>query len=348
MQQAQSRSSARISAAVTAAAAASMQAAAIAGYGGNARRGGQEGVERHQMQESQASDQKPDIRYLEALNQQALMQQLAEFSGAVSDHSTNSEMAKSYQGDKGPQGRQVRSDNRLPDASIHREEEWGRIGAATTPTASSHRRKPALVRHVDNDDGTSNSTDHDGNNSSLMSDAGVDLGDDENLSDEEAEDDDKDEPRVFFQNGTSMPTSHHAPTRSSQTHSMSTRSSQEFSSVGRSSAHTGALPANQALLPTRITPMGAANLADTSSTPGRNSHQISLANFTAEELINHLMSRQDVHRCDFCRLIFQDAAMYHIHRNMHDKNDLRCCNLCGKMMQDKYDFTAHFLNEHQA
>lgn len=76
-------------------------------------------------------------------------------------------------------------------------------------------------------------------------------------------------------------------------------------------------------------------------------NRISLINFTAEELIAHLMKRDDVHKCQFCCLIFQDAAMYHIHRNMHDKGDIRRCNMCGKLLQDKYDFTAHFLNMHQ-
>ncbi|CAG5129361.1 unnamed protein product [Candidula unifasciata] len=76
-------------------------------------------------------------------------------------------------------------------------------------------------------------------------------------------------------------------------------------------------------------------------------NRISLINFTAEELITHLMKRDDVHKCQFCCLIFQDAAMYHIHRNMHDKADIRRCNMCGKLLQDKYDFTAHFLNMHQ-
>lgn len=46
--------------------------------------------------------------------------------------------------------------------------------------------------------------------------------------------------------------------------------------------------------------------------------------------------------------LLQDAAMYHIHRNMHDKHDVRCCNFCGKHLNDKYDFAAHFLNQHKS
>lgn len=76
-------------------------------------------------------------------------------------------------------------------------------------------------------------------------------------------------------------------------------------------------------------------------------NRVSLVNFTAEELLAHLMKRDDIHKCEFCCLIFQDAAMYHIHRNMHDRADLRCCNMCGKMLADKYDFTAHFLSMHK-
>ena len=77
-------------------------------------------------------------------------------------------------------------------------------------------------------------------------------------------------------------------------------------------------------------------------------NRVSLVNFTAEELLTHLMKRDDIHKCTFCCIIFQDAAMYHIHRNMHDRSDLRRCNMCGKMLADKYDFTAHFLSMHKS
>lgn len=76
-------------------------------------------------------------------------------------------------------------------------------------------------------------------------------------------------------------------------------------------------------------------------------NRISLVNFTSNDLLTHMMSRDDVYKCDFCCMIFQDAAMYHLHKSMHDKMDVRCCNLCGKMAQDKYDFIAHFLSEHK-
>lgn len=76
-------------------------------------------------------------------------------------------------------------------------------------------------------------------------------------------------------------------------------------------------------------------------------NRISLVNFTSGDLLTHMMSRDDVYKCDFCCMIFQDAAMYHLHKSMHDKMDVRCCNLCGKMAQDKYDFIAHFLSEHK-
>nr|KAG5692138.1 hypothetical protein BaRGS_020686 [Batillaria attramentaria] len=79
----------------------------------------------------------------------------------------------------------------------------------------------------------------------------------------------------------------------------------------------------------------------------RTNTRVSLVDFTAEDLLRHLMSRDDVYRCDFCRVIFHDAALYHLHRSMHDKMDIRCCNLCGKLAVDKYDFTAHFLTQHK-
>ncbi|XP_005097269.1 zinc finger protein 271 [Aplysia californica] len=79
----------------------------------------------------------------------------------------------------------------------------------------------------------------------------------------------------------------------------------------------------------------------------RTNSRVSLIDFTAEDILRHLMSRDDVKSCDFCCIVFHDPAMYYLHRSMHDKMDVRCCNLCGKLMSDKYDFTAHFLSEHK-
>ena len=92
---------------------------------------------------------------------------------------------------------------------------------------------------------------------------------------------------------------------------------------------------------------GVPAMAPSAAGVGKVNTRISLVNFTADELISHLMKRDDVHKCPFCCLIFQDAAMYHIHRNMHEKEDIRVCNMCGKFLQDKYDFTAHFLSMHK-
>ncbi|KAL3841880.1 hypothetical protein ACJMK2_020457 [Sinanodonta woodiana] len=79
----------------------------------------------------------------------------------------------------------------------------------------------------------------------------------------------------------------------------------------------------------------------------RTNNRICLVDFTANDLTTHLLTRDDSYHCDFCCIIFQDAAMYHLHRSMHDKMDIRCCNLCGRLAQDKYDFLAHFLSEHK-
>ncbi|XP_059155482.1 zinc finger protein Xfin-like [Physella acuta] len=79
----------------------------------------------------------------------------------------------------------------------------------------------------------------------------------------------------------------------------------------------------------------------------RTNNRISLVDFTAEDILHHLMTRDDVKSCDFCCIVFHDPAMYYLHRSMHDKMDVRCCNLCGKLLVDKYDFTAHFLSQHK-
>ncbi|XP_014775400.1 zinc finger and BTB domain-containing protein 24 [Octopus bimaculoides] len=99
---------------------------------------------------------------------------------------------------------------------------------------------------------------------------------------------------------------------------------------------------HRSLLPNRTT-----SVSTSSSSYARINSRVCLVDFSTEELITHLMSRDDVYRCDFCCLLFQDAAMYHLHRSMHDKMDCRCCNICGKLSKDKHDFIAHFLTEHK-
>jgi hypothetical protein len=79
----------------------------------------------------------------------------------------------------------------------------------------------------------------------------------------------------------------------------------------------------------------------------RHNARVSLLDFTAADLLLHLLSRDDAYRCDFCCVAFQDAAMYHLHRSLHDKMDIRKCNLCGHLATDRYDFTAHFMSTHK-
>ncbi|KAK3772755.1 hypothetical protein RRG08_049245 [Elysia crispata] len=78
----------------------------------------------------------------------------------------------------------------------------------------------------------------------------------------------------------------------------------------------------------------------------RTNSRVSLVDFTAPDIMQHLMSRDDIKSCDYCCIVFSDPAMYYLHRCMHDKMDVRRCNMCGKMAADKYDFMAHFLSQH--
>ena len=318
MQQAKARTSARISAAITSAAASA--AGSVSHYPRIV--GGGEDADRDMV-----VDQKPDIRYLESLNQQALIDQLAEFS-AASDMSSRAEPREALEeGEISKDG--LTSSGSMQGSS--REEARSGISAAYVPAMSSHRRKPAYVRHVDNDEGSSSNAGmgsaDTGAENCLGNGSSSSVAENNGVKTEEVEEEDN--TPVVFQNGASVP-----------------KDRDSNNTIGGAA---GPMPANLSLLPTRISPLGASNSSDANAMAmaGRTNHRISLVNFTAEELLTHMMSRGDVHRCDFCRLIFQDAAMYHIHRNMHDKHDLRCCNLCGKMLQDRYDFTAHLLNEHR-
>ena len=79
----------------------------------------------------------------------------------------------------------------------------------------------------------------------------------------------------------------------------------------------------------------------------RTNSRVSLVDFTAPDIMQHLMSRDDIKSCDYCCIVFSDPAMYYLHRCMHDKMDVRRCNMCGKLASDKYDFMAHFLSQHK-
>lgn len=287
-------------------------------------------------------DRKPDIVLLNSLNQ-SLMQQLAELSqstgtGAVGEDSL---------GGDGPLGVNPLAHaatgtlNSTDGSMLKGVKEEGRgcgtVSSAYVPASSTHRRKPAFIRRVDNDGGEDSSMSQtaDGDNNSTVNSTHNSFQDTD--YDEKSTDFDNENADVSFENGAQ-------------------RTSQDVQQNNVRGQDSGPLPANTAVLSMRISTreqitngnIGLGDRAD-SSLAGqvRTNPRISLVNFTAEELLAHLMSRADIHRCEFCRLIFQDAAMYHIHRNMHDKNDLRCCNFCGKLLQDKYDFTAHFLNEHR-
>lgn len=292
------------------------------------------------------ADQKPDMNYLQSLSQQALIQQLAEISVPsnanvghpfdVNHDHEESGTNDSFSGNEVP-GTSGNEDMRAP----------GSMSATYMPASSTHRRKPAFIRRVDNDSCA--------------------IGETAMIPSSE---DDNDGQRNFI-NGSDMleeMSSNHNH-NSFNSNGRQGKSSEDFSSDrsqlpyqnGKCSDEQiqGPVPANQSLLPTRVSPKDSCTARHgtfaekiQSSVPslsslGRANNRITLVNFTPEELLNHLTSRPDIHRCEFCCIIFQDAAMYHIHRNMHDKNDLRCCNQCGKMLQDKYDFTAHFLNEHR-
>lgn len=101
------------------------------------------------------------------------------------------------------------------------------------------------------------------------------------------------------------------------------------------------------IMPHKVTVSTSSSATSSSSAFTRHNNRVCLVDFSTEELFTHLMARDDVYRCDFCCLLFQDAAMYHLHRSMHDKMDCRCCNICGKLSKDKHDFIAHFLSEHK-
>lgn len=73
-----------------------------------------------------------------------------------------------------------------------------------------------------------------------------------------------------------------------------------------------------------------------------------LANSTYSMNLDELLSRfetQDrLFRCQFCGIIFMERGMYFLHIALHGNNPWEC-SICHKIMQDKNEFTLHFVNQ---
>lgn len=55
-------------------------------------------------------------------------------------------------------------------------------------------------------------------------------------------------------------------------------------------------------------------------------------------------SEQRFYTCYYCRIIFLDRAMFHLHAGLHNHNSPWQCNICGKMCSSPLEFAAHVIH----
>mgnify|MGYP001793342959 CR=1 FL=1 len=55
-------------------------------------------------------------------------------------------------------------------------------------------------------------------------------------------------------------------------------------------------------------------------------------------------SREMLHLCQHCGIIFLDRAMYYLHSGLHNHNSPLQCNLCGKKCSSPLEFSAHIIH----
>ena len=48
--------------------------------------------------------------------------------------------------------------------------------------------------------------------------------------------------------------------------------------------------------------------------------------------------------CKYCKIIFCDRIVYHLHMGLHNVNNPWQCNMCGKACQDVYEFSSHVIH----
>jgi hypothetical protein len=75
--------------------------------------------------------------------------------------------------------------------------------------------------------------------------------------------------------------------------------------------------------------------------------EISNSEFTIslEDLLCRLEAEDKLFRCNFCDILFIERGMYFLHKALHNSNNPWQCSICHKIMQDKYEFTLHFVNQ---
>lgn len=71
----------------------------------------------------------------------------------------------------------------------------------------------------------------------------------------------------------------------------------------------------------------------------------SIYSISLEELLCRFEAQDKLFRCNFCDIIFIERGMYFLHIALHNSTNPWQCSICHKIMQDKNEFTLHFVNQ---
>ena len=70
----------------------------------------------------------------------------------------------------------------------------------------------------------------------------------------------------------------------------------------------------------------------------------SVLSITLDEILSRFEAQDKLFRCNYCDIIFVERGMYFLHIALHGNNPWQC-SICHKIMQDKNEFTLHFVNQ---
>ena len=63
------------------------------------------------------------------------------------------------------------------------------------------------------------------------------------------------------------------------------------------------------------------------------------------EVMEFLMSRtRDLVMCKYCKIVYTDKTLYHLHMGLHNLNNQWQCNMCGKQCRNLHEFTSHVIH----
>lgn len=61
-------------------------------------------------------------------------------------------------------------------------------------------------------------------------------------------------------------------------------------------------------------------------------------------ILSYLENQKDLQMCSYCKVVYADRTMYHLHMGLHNHNNPWQCNLCGKICTNVHEFSSHVIH----